>query len=196
MHYGGAESWNLRDTHTFKTVEHLPRARGHDSKAVVRAHNSHNGDARHIEMGIVRKELNIGRLCPERFGDQAALIGFGTHTGKVAAATDWGGAMEIKRVRPSPRDSDERLCRDTGVPRFLLDPGRDEALRCRLLEPRLERFIGVTCRPETEVMSHYAETSLPQQFVAFVRFDETSAVTALGPEQARVGVPDTSAFGV
>ena len=36
-------------------------------------------------------ELNIGQLCRERFGDEAALIGFGTHTGTVAAATDWDG---------------------------------------------------------------------------------------------------------
>jgi hypothetical protein len=30
-------------------------------------------------MGQVRDELNIGQLCRERFGEQAALIGFGTH---------------------------------------------------------------------------------------------------------------------
>ena len=48
-----------------------------------------------------RDELNIGQLCRERFGDEAALIGFGTHTGTVAAASDWDGDMEVKRVRPS-----------------------------------------------------------------------------------------------
>src|SRR5207245_5422859 len=98
MYYGGAESWNLRDTHMFETLGHLLEARGPQSKAVVWAHNSHIGDARYTEMGIVREALNIGQLCRERFGDQAALIGFGTHTGTVAAASDWGGDMEIKRV--------------------------------------------------------------------------------------------------
>ena len=38
-------------------------------------------------------------------------------------------------------------------------------------------------RPETELMSHYAEASLPQQFDAFVWFDETTAVTPLAAEQ-------------
>jgi len=35
-----------------------------------------------------------------------------------------------------------------------------------LLEPRLERFIGVIYRPETELQSHYAQASLPGQFDA------------------------------
>jgi len=196
MYYGGAESWNLRDNHMFETLEHLLEARGPQSKAVVWAHNSHIGDARYTEMGAVREELNISQLCRARFGDQAALIGLGTHTGTVAAASDWGGDMEIKRVRPSHRDSYERACHDADVPRFLLDFGQDQALRRRLLEPRLERFIGVIYRPDTELMSHYANASLPQQFDAFVWFDETSAVTPLGPEHAKAGVPDTYPFGL
>jgi erythromycin esterase-like protein len=125
----------------------------------------------------------MGQLCRERYGDQAALIGFGTHAGTVAAATDWDGAMEVKRVRPSHRDSYERLCHEAGVPRFLL-------------EPRLERFIGVIYRPETELTSHYAESSLPQQFGAFVWFDATTAVTPLEPGQVGASVPETYPFGI
>ena len=90
MYYGGAEAWNLRDTHMFETLGHLLEARGAGVKAVVWAHNSHIGDARHTEMGLVREELNIGQLCRERFGGKAALIGFGTHSGTVAAATRLG----------------------------------------------------------------------------------------------------------
>src|SRR3954452_1058754 len=196
MYYGGPESWNLRDTHMFETLRHLLEARGPRSKAVVWAHNSHIGDARYTEMGVVREELNIGQLCRERFGTEAALIGFGTHTGAVAAATDWDGEMAIKRVRPSHRDSYERLCHDAGLPRFLLDLGRDEALRRRLLEPRLERFIGVIYRPDTELMSHYSDASLPRQFDAYIWFDETTAVTPLGPEHRKTGTPDIYPFGL
>jgi erythromycin esterase-like protein len=174
----------------------LLEARGPHAKAVVWAHNSHIGDARYTEMGVVREELNIGQLCRERFGTEAALIGFGTHTGSVAAATDWDGEMAIKRVRPSHRDSYERLCHDAGLPRFLLDLGRDEALRRRLLEPRLERFIGVIYRPDTELMSHYSDASLPRQFDAYVWFDETTAVTPLGPEHRKTGTPETYPFGL
>jgi len=196
MYYGGAESWNLRDTHMFETLEHLLEARGPNSKAVVWAHNSHLGDARYTQMGKVRDELNIGQLAREHFGEDAALIGLGTHTGTVAAASDWDGDMEIKRVRPSHPDSYERLCHDSGVGRFLLDCSREEAVRRRLLEPRLERFIGVIYRPETELTSHYASASLPQQFDSFVWFDATRAVVPLGPEHAKPGVPETYPFGL
>ena len=198
MYYGGAESWNLRDTHMFETLEHLLDARGPESKAVVWAHNSHIGDARFTEMGAVRGELNIGQLCRERFGDQAALIGFGTHAGTVSAASDWDGDMQVMRVRPSHTDSIERLAHDAGVPCFLLDLSSDRhgALRRRLIEPRLQRFIGVIYRPDTELMSHYSDASLPQQFDAYVWFDQTRAVTPLGIEHARAEVPDTYPFGL
>jgi erythromycin esterase-like protein len=196
MYYGGADSWNLRDTHMFETLGHILEAHGSQSKAVVWAHNSHIGDARFTEMGAIRDELNIGQLCREKFGDRASLIGFGTHTGTVAAASDWDGDMEVMRVRPSRWDSYERLFHDAGATRGLVEFRRDEALRRRLLKPRLERFIGVIYRPDTELQSHYAEASLPQQFDAFVWFDETHAVTPLGPEHRRAGIPDTYPFGL
>jgi erythromycin esterase-like protein len=43
MYYGGAESWNLRDTHMFETLRHVLEAHAQRSKAVVWAHNSHIG---------------------------------------------------------------------------------------------------------------------------------------------------------
>jgi protein-L-isoaspartate(D-aspartate) O-methyltransferase len=198
MYYGGAESWNLRDSHMAETLEHLLEHFGPQSKALVWAHNSHIGDASATEMGSVRAEHNIGQLVRQRWGGEAALVGFGTHTGTVTAASDWDGDHETKRVLPSRSDSYERACHDSGVPRFLLDltPGRNEALRRRLAEPRLERFIGVIYRPETERWSHYSQAVLPAQFDAWVWFDETSALTPLRPHEPHEGVPDTFPFGV
>jgi erythromycin esterase-like protein len=199
MYHGSAESWNLRDTHMFETLCQLLEAKGPDSKAVVWAHNSHIGNAAHTEMGQVREELNIGQLVKERFGHQARLIGFGTHSGTVAAASDWDEPMEVKEVRPSLPDSYERLCHDSGVPRILLDLREgvksNEAVVDALLEPRLERFIGVIYRPETERWSHYAQAVLPNQFDAWVWFDKTEAVTPLG-EEPRSGEDETYPFGL
>ena len=197
MYYGGAESWNLRDSHMFETLDALLEAKGPDAKAVVWAHNSHIGDARHTEMGFVRGEHNIGQLAREKFGDEVALIGFGTDRGTVAAATDWDGPMEIKQVRPSIGGSYERLYRDSEGGRLLLDFGRPEnaELVKQLGEPRLERFIGVIYRPETERMSHYMQAILPEQFDAYVWFEESSAVEALGEEHHPERVPDTYPFG-
>ncbi|HEY7007080.1 MAG TPA: erythromycin esterase family protein [Sphingomicrobium sp.] len=198
MYHGSAESWNLRDTHMFDTLNMILDAKGPSSKAIVWAHNSHIGNARFTDMGMNRGELNIGQLVKEKWDDEARLIGFGTHTGTVAAADDWDEPMRIKRVRPSLPDSHERLAHDSGLERFLLDL-RDGERREGLMEPRLERFIGVIYRPETERWSHYSEAILPRQFDAYVWFDETEAVHPL-PGEARPGEPveteDTYPFGL
>ncbi len=175
MFEGAEGSWNRRDTHMFETLCQLLDAKP-GAKAVVWAHNSHIGDARATGMGRKRGELNIGQLAKEKFGDAARLIGLGTHGGTVAAADDWDGVMKVKQVVPSRADSHERLCHDTGVPRFLLDL-RDPPAIC--LEERLERFIGVIYRPRTERWSHYSEAVLGEQYDAWLWFDETRAVTPL-----------------
>lgn len=197
MYYGAAESWNLRDRHMFETLQAVLAARGPDAKAVVWAHNSHIGDASATEMGKVRGELNIGQLCREAYGEGARAIGLGTDRGTVAAASDWDGPLEIKDVRPAHEDSYERLCRDTAGGAFLLDLRADghEALRHALLQPRLERAIGVIYRPETEFWSHYFEAQLPRQFDAWLWFERTSAVTPLAAAEL-AGVPETYPFGV
>lgn len=196
MYYGGSESWNLRDSHMVETLEHLLEQKGPDAKAVVWAHNSHIGDARATEMGSVRGEHNLGQLARKKWGDDVALIGFGTHTGTVSAATDWNGEREIKKVNPSRRDSYERLCHDSGVERFLLDLRENQALRDRLQEPRLERFIGVIYRPETERMSHYVEAVLPRQFDGYCWFDESSALQPLTADEPDAVPPDTFPAGL
>jgi protein-L-isoaspartate(D-aspartate) O-methyltransferase len=196
MYYGAAESWNLRDTHMFDTLCATLEAKP-GAKAVVWAHNSHIGDASETEMGTVRGELNIGQLCRERFGAAAALIGFGCDSGTVACASDWDEPMEVKPVNPSRPDSYERLAHEAGIDRFLLDlrEGVHPALRQRLMAPRLERFIGVIYRPETERWSHYSECVLPLQFDAYVWFDKGTAVTPL-PTHQRPGADDTYPFGL
>jgi erythromycin esterase-like protein len=197
MYRSSAETWNLRDTHMFETLESLLDSQGPDSRAVVWAHNSHIGNAAATEMGRVHDEVNLGQLCRERFGDDVALIGFGTHTGTVAAATDWDGPMQIKAVRPSREDSHEYQFHASGEQRCLIDLSTDAEpfLREQLEEVRLERFIGVIYRPETEVHSHYAEAALAEQFDAYVWFDTTRAVQPLAT-RASEREPDLYPFGV
>jgi erythromycin esterase-like protein len=202
MYHGSAESWNLRDQHMFDALNMILNAKGPNAKAIVWAHNSHIGNAAFTDMGMHREELNIGQLVKEKWDARARLIGFGMNSGTVAAADDWDEPMKIKRVRPSLPESHERMAHDSGVPRFLLDLREGEVardLREALMEPRLERFIGVIYRPETERWSHYSEAILPKQFDAYVWFDETRAVTPL-PGELRPGerreVEDTYPFGL
>jgi erythromycin esterase-like protein len=114
MYYGSRASWNLRDTHMFETLKTLLDFHGVESKAIVWAHNSHIGDAAATEMSA-RGEYNIGHLCREEFGNGAYSMGFGTHSGTVAAASDWDGPMEVVAVSPSLKQSYERLCHETAV---------------------------------------------------------------------------------
>lgn len=198
MYYGSAASWNLRDEHMADTLELLLQRKGPGAKAVVWAHNSHIGDARHTDMGRSRDEVNLGQLVRERHDGQAYLIGFGTHTGTVAAADDWDRPMEIKAVNPSRPDSIERIMHDSGIERFLIDLREGVAsheLRAALSEERLERYIGVIYRPATERWSHYSESSLAEQYDAFVWFDTTAAVeAAAGSTEA--GPDEMWPFGV
>jgi len=188
MYYGSTESWNLRDTHMFETLEALLEFHGPGSKAVLWEHNSHLGDASATEMGR-RGQLNVGQLCREKFGDAAFLIGFGTDHGTVAAADDWGGPMRVMQVRPAHPESYERLCHDAAVPGFFLhlrEPERED-LRFELEAPRLERAIGVIYRPQTEVQSHYFHASLPRQFDEYIWLDETHAVKPVAPAESPAG---------
>lgn len=177
MYQGGAASWNLRDRHMFETLEQILEARGPDARAVVWAHNSHIGDARATAMGRHMDELNLGQLCRERFGDETALIGFGTAAGTVAAAADWGDGMEVMDIRPPLPGSWEALCHAIGIPRFLADFRRAGSLLDSLPDNLLERFIGVIYRPESERLSHYMGADLPRQFDAWVWFGRSTAVT-------------------
>jgi erythromycin esterase-like protein len=180
----------------FETLKIQLSFYGEDSKAIVWAHNSHVGNAAATEMSA-RGETNIGELCRKEFGDTVYSIGFGTHTGTVAAASNWDAPMEVKNVMPSVPRSYERLFHDTGCPRFLLGLrklGEDELTRV-LSKPLLERAIGVIYRPETELASHYFQSVLPKQFDEYIWIDETHAVTPFETIELR-GLPDTYPFGV
>ncbi|WOJ89724.1 erythromycin esterase family protein [Methylocapsa polymorpha] len=196
MYRSSTESWNLRDRHMFDTLTRLLSARGGDAKAVVWAHNSHIGNAAATAMGW-QGEFNIGESCRSAFGDSAALIGFGTDRGTVAAASDWDGPMEVKTIIPARPDSHERVFRQTFVERSLTDwrAGDKSELREILSKPRLERAIGVVYRPETELSSHYFQAVLADQFDAYVWFEQTSAVTPLAGGRPH-GAPDTYPFGL
>lgn len=197
---GRVSSWNLRDRHMAETlaalVEHFEQ-QGVRPKIVVRAHNSHLGDARATSQSQ-QKELNVGQLVRERYGNTARLIGFTTYTGTVTAASDWDGPHERKRVRPALPESYETLFHQAkGEPFFL--SLQDEHIAHALATPQLERAIGVIYRPQTERLSHYFSAHLPEQFDAIFHFDDTQAVEPLDPGEkwkANEEAPETYPFTI
>jgi len=185
----------------FETLVRVLKHRGEGSKAIVWAHNSHVGDAQATSMGWSRGELNLGQLVKAVFGREVLCLGCGTYAGTVAAAQNWDAQMQIMTVRPALEDSYEMVSHQTGIDSFWIDlrEGKcDEDLRKELLKQRLERFIGVIYRPETERYSHYSMAVLPRQFDGYIWFDKTNAVKPLNVEQSKSAVEfdETYPFGL
>lgn len=198
MFGGRTNTWNLRDAHMVNTLfalrQHL-RASGRQGRIVVWAHNSHLGDARATQMGE-RGEWNVGQLLREQTGaTQTLLVGFTTYTGHVTAARDWDAPAERRWVRPARKDSYEHLLYTTHLDRFFL-PLKE--VYEPLAAPLLERAIGVVYRPETELASHYFNTSLSAQFDAVFHLDETTAVEPFDITEHWIEhePPDTYPFGL
>jgi erythromycin esterase-like protein len=115
----------------------------------------------------------------ERWPVEAFLVGFSTYAGTVTAArlgfpgrAPAGAARAPRQLRgalPRRRGHRERPRRSTGHVDYFL-PLRDGDLAAEavaVLRPeRLERYIGVIYRPETERWSHYDAAALPRQFDA------------------------------
>lgn len=114
---GGVKTWNLRDTHMFRTLKSLL---GHyssflsnkeqsDVRAIVWAHNSHIGDAAATEYSS-RRELNVGMLCRNHFRPNNTFhLGFTTSTGTVTAAKNWGGRRQRFDINIPLKGSYEQL---------------------------------------------------------------------------------------
>lgn len=194
-------SWNMRDEHMFDVLSRLLKLRP-GSKAVVWAHNSHLGDARHSIPATINGRLNLGQLCRQKFNGEVSIIGCGTHTGTVAAADSWGQPMKIMDVRPSRPDSYEGLFHATGIPSFLLDTrgltSQPQFQRFLAKEPLLQRLIGVSYWPNQERQTHYVHATLSKQYDGFVWFDRTSAVHAFETAQPRepLALGETYPFGM
>jgi erythromycin esterase-like protein len=174
-------SWNLRDNYMMESLvslaDHLSKP-GASAKIIVWAHNSHLGGARATHMSA-RGEFNLGQLVRQRFGKEAVLIGFTTYEGTVTAASDWDGPAERKNVRPGEPESYEALFHEVDLPRFYLDL-RSKEVASALRAQRLERAIGVIYRLDSELISHYFDGRLSDQFDAVLHFDHTRAVEPFG----------------
>lgn len=105
--------------------------------------------------------------------------------------------MKVMELRPARQHSWEEAFRHTGYARSLTDwrGSKRQALAEALSHPLLERAVGVVYRPQSELLSHYFEAVLADQFDAYVWFEETRAVTPLGHERPK-GAPETWPFGL
>jgi len=200
---GGPDSWNLRDRHMTETLERLIQHHGPQAKAIVWAHNSHIGDARHTDMAE-RGEINVGQLIRERHSDEGvALVGFGSYQGSVIAGRQWKAPMERMQVPPAREGSWEEILHRAGTDDRLLLLA-DARRKPELMEPRGHRAIGVIYRPKLEPQGQYVPTVLPGRYDAFIYLDTTQALHPLPEVEPRVGsegegkrdVPETYPSGL
>lgn len=201
LYRGRPSSWNLRDQHMFETLEdlagHLGARLKRNARIVVWAHNSHIGNAKATDMSR-RGELNIGQLARQVYGDKALLVGFTTCRGTVTAASDWDEPYARKRVREPLPGSYEALFHHVNRKQFMLDLREANKAVDGLMEPRLERAIGVVYRPDSERHSHYFKSCLPEQFDFLLHYDETHAVEPLAatPQWHRGELDETYPSGL
>lgn len=182
MFRGRPNSWNLRDKHMFDTLEdladHLGKRLGRDPRIVVWAHNSHIGNAGATDMKR-RGEFNIGQLVRNAYKNKTLLIGFSTCRGTVTAADNWDEPSRTMRVNEPFPGSYEEVFHHVSDKAFLLDLRESNDAVDQLMEPRLQRAIGVVYRPDTERYSHYFHSCLPEQFDFMLHYDDTHAVEPL-----------------
>jgi len=173
---GALESWNLRERFLAESLRILLTRH---EKIIVWAHNTHQGDARATDQGVVG-ELSIGQLMREQLGDDAVyLVGMTTYSGSVRAATGWGTRDRVRRLRPAIAGSWSQLLHTVGLPAFVLVLRDGLGAQPELTERRLDRGVGVTYLPEAEVENHYVYSSLARRFDAVIHIDTTSALAPL-----------------
>jgi len=127
----------------------------------------------------------------QRFGlDKTFNIGFSTFKGSVTAAKNWDEAAQCDRVRNGLYDSWEHIFQAgaksvkqddyylifrSNNPEYRVDP----EIVSTFSTQRLERYIGVIYRPDSEKASHYCQSQIAKEYDAVIFINETSAVQPL-----------------
>jgi erythromycin esterase len=185
-------SWNIRDRHMHQTIKRLLEFHGADSKIIVWEHNTHVGDARYTDMAE-QGMVNVGQLVREEYGQENVyIVGFGSYSGNVIAADEWGGPIESMRVPKAQASSWEALLHKAGEEHKILlssELKQHEAF----MKPIGHRAIGVQYDPANE-RGNYVPSIIPNRYDAFIYFDKTTALHPLGT-QPKDEPPDTYPSG-
>jgi len=198
MYHGDESTWNLRDSHMAECVAslldfHNEKHPHVTNKLIIWAHNSHLGDARFTDKGRRRGEHNVGQLIREHFGwTRTFNIGFSSYYGTVTAANKWDEPAHLMKVNPGMKGSHEELFHSASLGLNTKDyymifrSNSDEykvdaELVAALSQPKLERYIGVIYKPNTERASHYSNSTITKEYDSVIYMDQTTALQPLDP---------------
>lgn len=191
---GGAESWNVRDTHMMETLEALLNSHGPDSKAIVWAHNSHIGDYHATDM-LENGYINLGGLAREKFGvEDVFLLGFSTYQGKVTASHAWDGEEKIMDLPKARAGSYEDYLHQASINmksnRLLLQ--LDSIDKNSFLNRKFpHRAVGVVYDKAHESKSNYVPTQLAKRYDGLIFVNQTTALESLPATFVHEKFPET-----
>ena len=161
------------------------------AKLIVWAHNSHVGDMHSVGYSL-QGQISLGQLCREKFGKNGVfLIGMTTYEGTVRAAQAdrqgacWKGKGEALQLRKGREGSHEahlhniatRMKQESGEEEFGLNLQELDDMASLFDCNRFERFVGSCYLTQTELMSHYTQCNLANQFDYVFHVDKSSAIT-------------------
>jgi erythromycin esterase len=197
MMHAGADSWNIRDRHMVDTLNRLMNHHGANTKAIVWEHNTHIGDARETDMWH-NGMINVGQLVREENNPEDVFaIGFGSYSGTVIAAEEWGHTPEVMEVPAAKPGSWESILhfayeRNRNHILFMNEKMKKEIGKVQIPH----RAIGVTYNPVLEHFLNYVPSTLPHRYDAFIYIDETTALHPLHTRANKNQVPETFPFGI
>lgn len=194
MIHGGAQTWNIRDSHMMETLTRLLDFHGSNSKAIVWAHNTHIGDARATDME--REGMhNIGELARRRYGpSDVYLVGFGSYSGSVIASRAWGDVMQEFRVPEAVSGSWEHILSEAGPANTYIF--MDDLKKAGLFRNEIgHRAIGVVYHPERE-WGNYVPSRITERYDAFIFLRQSKALHPLHAHPDKLQIPETYPFGV
>ncbi|MBS8264133.1 erythromycin esterase family protein [Mesobacillus boroniphilus] len=173
---GGAEDWNIRDTHMVSALEKVMNAHGERAKAIIWEHNTHIGDARATDMADDGM-INVGQILREKYSQQVYAVGFGTHRGTVIASNQWGNSVNVMEVPDAKVGSWEDALHQAGAfDKYILFNKKNKREFGSVLG---HRAIGVVYDPELEHLGNYVPSYVSRRYDAFIFIDETKALSPI-----------------
>ncbi len=170
--------WNSRVRHMWLSIQRLLEFYGQNSKGIVWAHNTHVGDS---SMTTMHQEgiFNIGYVSRKMLGiDRVFILGFGTNTGKVSAASARKSKMLQMQMPPARDRSIENLLSRLALDRFYLLFNQQDRANPVVRQFRQHRAIGVLYKPEDESLN-YTLSSLPWRYDGFIFIEKTNPIDEL-----------------